>query len=134
MGDMVEYNGNCMLATTTHTHATDGVVGNRDCDKWGCASKVSLPGTPVRVKGAFAEDGTLAVYVNGVANNRYAPVPSNASNAVVVATMERIGAVLVSSQWHSSGWVPGKKECPIGSGDKLAISRFSVSNLRVKGT
>jgi hypothetical protein len=132
--DLVENNGNCVLATTTHTHATDGVSGNRNCDKWGCASKTPLPGTPVHMKGVFAEDGTLSVYLDGVANNKYSPVPSDASNAVVAATMKRIGAVIVSSQWYSSGWVPGKDDCPAGTKENLASSFFLISNLRVNGT
>lgn len=132
--DLVENNGNCLLATTTHTHATDGVTGNRNCDKWGCASKISLPGAPVHMKGTFAQDGKLVVYVDGVANDQYHPLPSNESNAVVVETMERLGAVIVSSQWFSSGWVPGKADCPAGTKDMLASSKFSISNLRVMGT
>lgn len=131
--DLLENNGRCLLATTLHTFATDGKPNNQNCDRWGCQSQAKLPGSGTfHIFTQFGHDGTVTVYLDGVANKNYNPVPSQRSNDVVVQTMQSIGAVIESSQWF--GWVPGGNSCPTGNINKLAGSIVSVSNLRVNGT
>jgi hypothetical protein len=130
--DLIEANGNCKMATTLHTFATDGQPNNHNCDRWGCGSQATLSGKKFHMKAEFGEDGSTVVYMDGVPNNNYGPSPSSDSNAVVVKTMNSIGAVIESSQWF--GWVPAQDSCPRGSKDQLSSSKFAVSNVRVYGT
>jgi len=130
--DIIEANGNCAMATTIHTFATDGKPNNGDCDRWGCGSGATLSGKKFHIKADFAQDGTLTVSMDGVPNNKYSPFPAGASNGVVVKTMSSIGAVIESSQWF--GWAPAQGSCPKGSKDQLPTSKFAVSNVRVMGT
>jgi len=130
--DIIEANGNCKMATTVHTFATDGKPNNQNCDRWGCGSTASLSGKKFHIKAEFAQDGTMTVTMDGVANNKYSPFPSSSSNDEVVKTMSSIGAVIESSQWF--GWAPAQDSCPKGSKDKLPNSHFAISNVRVMGT
>lgn len=129
--DIIEANGNCKMATTLHTFPTDGTPNNPNCDRWGCGSTATLSGQKFHIKADFAQDGTLTVYMDGKANDHYSPFPGSGSNAEVVKTMNSIGAIIESSQWF--GWVPAQDSCPRGSRDRLAGSRFTISNVRVTG-
>lgn len=129
--DIIEANGNCKMATTIHTFPTDGKPNNQNCDRWGCGSMATLSGKKFHIKAEFAEDGTMTVLMDGVANNHYGPTPSASSNEEVVKTMNSIGAVIESSQWF--GWAPAQDSCPTGTKDKLSNSKFAVSNVRVSG-
>jgi hypothetical protein len=129
--DIIEANGNCKMATTIHTFPTDGQPNNPNCDRWGCGSIASLSGKKFHIKAEFAEDGTMTVSMDGVANNHYGPTPSASSNEEVVKTMTSIGAVIESSQWF--GWAPAQDSCPTGSKDKLDSSHFAISKVRVMG-
>jgi hypothetical protein len=130
--DLIEANGNCAMATTIHTFATDGKPNNPDCDRWGCGSTANLPGGQFHMKTDFAEDGTVTVYLNSVANDQWNTQPSAASNAMVVSTMKSIGAVIESSQWF--GWAPAEDRCPSGDVSGLAGSHFEIKNVKVLGT
>jgi len=130
--DIMETNGNCAMASTYHTHYTPGVTGNRDCDQWGCSSKLLLNATRFHIRADFAENGNMTVLVNGRPNDYYFPIPSEAAHAVVVQTMNEVGAVFVSSQWY--GWAPEADSCPKGSKDLLPNSTISISNIKVMGT
>ena len=130
--DVIENNGGCAMASTIHTFATDGRPGDEDCDRWGCQVVASLPADgAIRVRAEFARDGAVAVSLNGVANAPYAPSPSAASDAVVVDTMRRVGAVLESSQWF--GWAPAQDRCPAGDAGGLNGSVVRVTNVTVRG-
>jgi hypothetical protein len=130
--DLVEANGNCAMATTLHTFATDGKPNNPDCDRWGCASIANLPGGQFHVKAEIATDGTTIVYLNGVANDQWNTQPSAASNDMVVKTMKSIGAVIESSQWF--GWAPAEDRCPSGDASGLDGSHVEIKNVKVLGT
>jgi len=130
--DLVEANGNCKMATTLHTFPTDGQPNNHNCDRWGCGSQATLSGKKFHMKAEFGLDGTTTIYMDGKANNNYGPSPSAESNAVVVKTMNSIGAVIESSQWF--GWAPAQDSCPRGSKDQLDSSKMAVSNVRVYGS
>lgn len=130
--DIIEVNGHCAMATTIHTFATDGRPNNPNCDRWGCGSVNTLPnGGKFTIKAMFGEDGTLAVTMNGTPIKGYSPMPSAASNEVVVKTMRSIGAVIESSQWF--GWAPAGSQCPGGSGSGLYGSQLKISNVKVRG-
>lgn len=130
--DLIEANGNCAMATTIHTFATDGKPNNPDCDRWGCGSTAKLPGTTFHIKTEFGADGTTTVYLNGNPNNQYNTQPSAASNQKVVDTMNSLGAVIESSQWF--GWAPAEDQCPKGDISGLNHSRVTISNLVVRGS
>jgi hypothetical protein len=129
--DLIEANGNCAMATTIHTFATDGKPNNPDCDRWGCGSTTKLPSGEFHLKAEFGLDGTTTVYLNGVANDHYNMQPSASSNDVVVKTMQSIGAVIESSQWF--GWAPAQDECPQGDKSGLPNSRVAIKNVKVLG-
>ena len=129
--DIIEVNGHCAMATTIHTFATDGKPNNADCDRWGCGSTNTLPNATFTIKANFGLDGSLKVTMNGSPIKDYNIVPSSASNAVVVKTMQTIGAVIESSQWF--GWAPAEDQCPTGSKDSLPNSHLKISNVRVVG-
>eukprot|EP00935_MAST-01C_sp_MAST-1C-sp1_P002170 g2170.t1 len=96
--DFTENNGRCALATTLHTFATDGKPNNANCDRWGCASEMKLPGTTLHFKADVGMDGTVVVSINGVPNDKYNTMPSQDSKSMVINTMKSIGAVIESSQ------------------------------------
>lgn len=131
--DFIENNGQCAMATTLHTFATDGKPNNSDCDRWGCATGQRLPsGGKLHVKASIAEDGTVIVTLNGAAPGAFSPVPSAQSNQVIVDTMKSVGAVIESSQWF--GWAPSESSCPTGDKSGLDDSILVVSNVVVNGT
>jgi len=130
--DIIENNGQCAMATTIHTFATDGQPNNQNCDRWGCGSSMTLPSPKFKIRAEFGLDGSLTVYLNGVKNNNYGPSPSADSNSVVIKTMESIGACIESSQWF--GWAPAESSCPSGDRSGLDASVVSISNVRVNGT
>jgi len=130
--DIIEVNGHCAMATTIHTFATDGTPNNANCDRWGCQSTNTLPSSRISIVASFGRDGSLSVTMNGRGIKGYAPVPSAASNAVVVKTMTSIGAAIESSQWF--GWAPAQGQCPSGSAGNLPGSVLKISNVRVQGT
>ena len=100
-----------MLATTLHTFATDGKPNNRNCDRWGCQAQTKLPQSgKFHIRSDFGHDGrcffltarlrklpnpnldwSVTVFLDGVPNSGYSPVPSGSSNQVVVKTMSTIG-------------------------------------------
>jgi len=112
--DVIENNGKCAMASTVHTFATDGSPGDQDCDRWGCQVSAMLPSEVFHVKAYFLSDGSMVTSLNGQNLTDYSPYPSDASNQVVVATMQSVGAAIESSQW--SGWAPEGPSggCPTG--------------------
>eukprot|EP00937_MAST-01D_sp_MAST-1D-sp2_P005663 g5663.t1 len=129
--DVIENNGQCAMATTLHTFATDGQPNNQNCDRWGCAAQVTHDGPRFSINATFGADGSVIITRNGKPNPPYAPSPSSDSDNVVVKTMQSIGAVLESSQWF--GWAPAESSCPGGDQSGLAESRLKISNVRVSG-
>jgi len=123
--DIIENNGNCMAQSTVHTWP------NKDggCDRGGCGSTARISGK-FRVKAEFSSSGWMSVSLNGQKNDHYNPKPSKASTDYVVKIMNSNGAQIQSSQWV--GWVPTGNGCP--GGGNLGASRFTVSNLVVKGS
>jgi len=131
--DFIENNGQCAMATTLHTFATDGKPNNGNCDRWGCAAGQKLPaGGKLRMKATVGADGGVVVTLNGASPGAFSPAPSSASNGVVVSTMASIGAVIESSQWF--GWAPAESDCPTGDKSGLDHSVLSISNVVVNGT
>lgn len=123
--DIIEMNGNCMAQSTVHTWPNH----NGGCDRGGCASLMRVGGK-FHVKAEFSAGGWMTVLLNGQKNEHYNPSPSKNSQDYVVKTMNSNGAQIQSSQWV--GWVPSAGQCP--GGGSLGSSRFTVSNLVVKGT
>jgi hypothetical protein len=123
--DIIEMNGNCMAQSTVHTWPNH----NGGCDKGGCASLMRASGK-FHVKAEFSPGGWMTVLINGQKNEHYNPSPSKQSQDNVVQNMNSKGAQIQSSQWV--GWVPGGNQCP--GGGNLGGSRFTVSNLVVKGS
>ena len=131
--DFIENNGQCAMATTLHTFATDGRPNNANCDRWGCAAGQRLPsGGKLHMKATVSTDGTVVVTLNGAVPGAYNPAPSAQSNQVVVDTMKSIGASIESSQWF--GWAPSESDCPTGDKSGLDNSVFVVTNVQVNGT
>ena len=132
--DIIEANGKCAMATTVHTFQTDGQPKNGDCDRWGCTAAMSLPDSHVfQIKAMFNEDSSTDIYMDGQLHAGYPlyPVPSDASNEVLVSTMSSIGAVIESSQWF--GWAPEQDNCPSGSSDGVNSSVVKISDVKVQG-
>ena len=76
--DIIENNGQCGMATTIHTFATDGLPNNQNCDRWGCVSFSFLPDDKVfTVRSEWSETGDMTVFLNGVENASYSPLPSH---------------------------------------------------------
>jgi len=123
--DIIENNGNCMAQSTVHTWPNH----NGDCDRGGCESTARISGK-FHVKAEFSSGGWMTVLLNGKKNENYHPSPSKDSQDYVVKIMKSNGAQIQSSQWV--GWVPGAGQCP--GGGNLGASRFTVSNLVVKGS
>lgn len=108
--DWTENNGNCAQATTWHH--------NRGGNDKGGQQYVGGLSSHVHVKVTWSGDGkqsTVAVGGNTHSDEGFADV------------MAQHGLVMYSSQW--TGWVPG--HC--GGDGNLGASRFSVSNLKLKG-
>lgn len=124
--DIVENNGNCCSATTTHTWYNK----NGGCDRGGCQA-IMHSSNSRHIKASFDDSGFLRVNIGGADNGGYNPYPSAASNNQVKSTMQSIGAVLISTMWF--GWVPDAG-CPQGDKSGLDSSVMTVSNVRVYGT
>ena len=130
--DLIEANGDCEMAATIHTFATDGKPNNGNCDRWGCAARKKLPSNGTfHMRADFGLDGSVTIAMNGNTLPAPQPTPSAASNAVVVSTMASIGASIESSQWF--GWAPAESDCPKGDKSGLASSVVVISNVRVSG-
>jgi len=130
--DIIEVNGKCAMASTIHTFATDGKPNDANCDRWGCGSVNTLPSASFTIRASFGHDGSLTVTMNDQPIKNYSPVPSAASNQVVVQTMQSVGAVIESSQWF--GWAPAKGQCPAGSKGGLPNSYVKIKGVKVQGT
>ena len=138
--DIIEANGHCAMASTPHTNQRANCNGGPcgggqgNCDAGGCQVRRSLPSSgKFHVKAVFGTNGFMTVYVDGVANANYSPMPDSQANQEVVDTMKKVGAVIESSIW--TGWVPTVGGCSGGSDQgALASSSFSVSNVKVQGT
>lgn len=131
--DIIENNGNCAMATTWHTCATNNPSGLQcasegDCNQGGCAGHMQLPGGLFHVRADFGLDGAMTVRLNGAVVD--VSVPSTAPGQRVAQVMSTRGAMFHSTQWQ--GWVPSGWSCPAG-GD-LDASRFSVSNVTIQGS
>jgi len=130
--DIVEVNGHCAAQSTVHTFATDGIPNNPDCDRWGCESHAILSGGKFHMKAEFGLDGSMTTFLDGRVLPDLSPPPSDASNKILVDTMNSLGGVIESSQWF--GWAPATNKCPHGTHDDIHHSRVSISNVRVFGT
>tara|TARA_B110000208_G_C11687619_1_gene401116 strand:+ start:131 stop:1063 length:933 start_codon:yes stop_codon:yes gene_type:complete len=130
--DLIEANGDCEMAATIHTYATDGKPNNGNCDRWGCVATKKLPSNGTfHMRADFNLDGSVTISLDGFVLPAPQPTPSAASNAVVVSTMKSIGAAIESSQWF--GWAPAENDCPKGDVSGLATSVVTISNVRVSG-
>jgi len=129
--DWLESNGACGAGTTWHTIPGPG---NDGCTAWGCGSEYKYNGnTKFHMKIAYDPHGFVTVTRDGKVVSNFFPVPDEKTAAVVKASHEQRGAVIVSTQWV--GWVPNITDCGgSGNDDDLASSRFSVSNLKIEGS
>jgi hypothetical protein len=128
--DWIETNGNCGGATTLHTRPG---TGNNGCTGWGCQISYNYNGAAkFHMKIAYANDGTITVFRNGVqmSQGQYNPGVQGEDTSALVRYYQQRGAVIYSSQWQ--GWVPTINGCSQSGGD-LGSSFYSVSNLVING-
>ena len=123
--DILEANGNCVMATTWHTSPDL----NGGCGMWGCSVMAPIKGVS-SIKASFSADGFMTTFLNGEALTGLSPYPDSGATAVVKDTMESIGAAIWSSQWQ--GWAPGQDQCNAYNG-MISKSSYTVRNLRVFG-
>ena len=136
--DLVENNGNCLMASTWHVYPDEEEYNETtygDCDEWGCAVSSVTPDS-FTINATFSESGWMTTIMNGQVLSDLQPYPSDEAVAKVAETMNRVGAAIWSSQW--AGWVPGGPGdgCPDfpGDDDTLNNSEFKVEDLVVFGT
>jgi len=128
--DIIEANGNCGYGSCWHQWPNQ----NGGCDQSGCGTDMLLPQSSrsgsVHFKVTFANDGWMAVFMNGQENKAYSRWPDDGAKREVARVFKVAGAVLESSSW--TGFVPYPSKC--GKGGNGDTSHFEVHNLVVQGT